>query len=86
MLFKHIKTLPFLFLFAYMRFCAFCACEIFSLKNKTALIPSFILLLQFLDLTFPFYCRINFEEFGMIQQCKHAQYDKSFLLTSQTVI
>ena len=32
-----------LFLFAYMRFCAFSAC----LKNKTVLIPSFILLLSY---------------------------------------
>ena len=34
MLFKHIKTLPFLFLFAYMRFCAFCVCKIFCKKKK----------------------------------------------------
>ena len=34
---------------------------------------------QFLDLTFQFYCRTNFQEFGMIRQCKHGEYDKSFL-------
>ena len=34
-------------LFTFCVFCAFCACEIFSLKkNKTALIPSIILLLK----------------------------------------
>ena len=32
--FKRIKTLPFLFFFAYMRFCAFRACEIFSFKKQ----------------------------------------------------
>ena len=34
---------------------------------------------QFLDLTFQFCCRINFQESSMILQCKHAEYDKSFL-------
>ena len=41
MFFKRIKMLPFLFLCACMRFYAFRVC----LKNKTASIPSFILLL-----------------------------------------
>ena len=41
---------------------------------------------QFLDLTFPFYCWTNFQEFGMILKCKHAEYDKSFLLISRTII
>ena len=35
---------------------------------------------------FPFYCRNNFQEFGMILKCKHAEYDNSFLLISQAVI
>ena len=44
---------------------------------------------QFLDLTFLFYCRTNFQEFGMILKCKNAEYDralKSFLLISRTII
>ena len=35
---------------------------------------------QFLDLTFPFYCRANFQEFGMILKCKNAEYDHAQVL------
>ena len=41
---------------------------------------------QILDLTFPFDCGTSFQEFGMILKCKHAEYEKSFLLISQTII
>ena len=35
---------------------------------------------QLLDLTFPFYCRTNFQEFGMTLKCKHAEYDQAQVL------
>ena len=38
---------------------------------------------QSLVLTFPFYCKTNFQEFGMIL---HAEYDKNFLLISRTTM
>ena len=38
-----------------------------------------------LDLTLQYYFRTNFQEFGMILQCKYAEY-KSFLLISRTII
>ena len=48
MFLMRIQALPFLFLFAYMPFVLFCACEIFLQKKKkfqTALMTSFTLLL-----------------------------------------
>ena len=41
---------------------------------------------QFLDLAFQFYSTTSFQEFGMILQCKHAEYDKSFLMILRTII
>ena len=35
---------------------------------------------QFLDLTFPFYCITNFQEFGMTLKCKHAEYGHARIL------
>ena len=45
--------------YAFCAFCAFCACETFSLKNKTAPIPSFILLLKIHPITkMIFFCNL----------------------------